>query len=257
MARPIIAFSIEGDVDIETLATAVSSLQELVSALQDDHAPGSRVSWRVGELRAGSAHISLEAEETSPAARRIAESYETIAADLSADRTLECSAAVRRPIRKLARLTKRRGVRSVTFATGGASHPVMQLGPRAAKSNAATYADRGSVEGEVIALNRRKKLQLTLLDDLYDCAIRCHLAQEHAELAAEAWQLGFARITGLVTYQSANGHPIEVREVTAIECTTNTDEHWDEDWKAARGAIPRGPDDPRAEVLIRRMRDEW
>lgn len=257
MAGTTIAFSIEGDVDIETLATAVSGLHELVSALQDDHAPGSRVSWRIGDLGTGSARISLEAEEASPAAQRVAERYGMIAADLSADRPLECSAAVRRPIRKLARLTKRKGVRSVTFAAGGASHLIAQLGPRAAKSDAATYTDRGSVEGEVVAINRRKELQLTLRDDVYDRAIRCHLAPEHAEFAAEAWQLGFARITGLVTYQSASGHPIEVRDVAEIEALTDEDEHWDEDWRAARGSIPRGPNDPRAEVLIRRMRDEW
>ena len=257
MAGTTIAFSIEGDVDIETLATAVSGLHELVSALQDDHVPGPPVSWRVGDLGIGSARISLEAEEASQAAQRVAERYGMIAADLRADRPLECSAAVRRPIRKLARLTKRKGVQSVTFAAGGASHLIAQLGPRAAKSDAATYTDRGSVEGEVVAINRRKELQLTLRDDVYDRAIRCHLAPEHAELAAEAWQLGFARITGLVTYQSASGHPIEVRDVAEIEVLTDEDERWDEDWKAARGSIPRGPDDPRAEVLIRRMRDEW
>lgn len=257
MAHPTIAFSIEGDVDIETLATAAAGLHELVSALQADHAPNSNLTWRVGDLRAGSARISLEAREASPQAREIVERYDAIAADLSADRPLEASAAVRRPIRKLARLTKRKGVQSVTFATADAAHAVMQLGPRAAKSGAATYADIGFVEGEVVSINRQSDLHMTLLDDMRQCPIRCRLNPEHAEIAAEAWQLGFARVTGLVTYRSPSGDPVSVRNVTQIEALSGDDEHWDEDWKAARGSIPWNPGDPPAEVLIRRLRDEW
>lgn len=257
MAHPTIAFSIEGDVDIETLATAAAGLNELVSALQADHAPHSNLTWRVGELRAGSAHISLEARDASPQAREIVERYDAIAADLSADRPLEASAAVRRPIRKLAKLTKRKGVRSITFATANAAHAVTQLGPRAAKNEGSTYADISSVEGEIVSINRQNGLHITLLDDMRQCAIRCQLSPEHGELATEAWQLGFARITGLVTYRSSSGDPISVRDVTRIEALSDEDEHWDEDWKAARGSIPWKPGDPPAEVLIRRLRDEW
>lgn len=257
MAHPTIAFSIEGDVDIGTLETAVSSLRELVLALQADHAPHSNLTWGVSDLQAGSARISLEARESSPQAREIVERYDAIASDLSADRPLEASAAVRRPIRKLARLTKRKGVRSVTFATADATHAVTQLGPRAARSEGATYTDIGSVEGEVVSINRQNDLHMTLLDDMRQRAIRCQLSPEHAELAAEAWQLGFARVTGLVTHRSPSGDPISVRDVTRIEALSDEDEHWDEDWKAARGSIPWNPGDPPAEVLIRRLRDEW
>lgn len=257
MARPIIAFSIEGDVDIKTLATAAAGLHELVSALQADHAPNSNLTWRVGELRAGSAHIRLEAREASPQALEIAKRYDAIAADLSMDRPLEASPAVRRPIRKLARLTKRKGVQSVAFATADATHAVTQLGPRSAKSEGTTYADIGSVEGEVVSINRQNDLHMTLLDDMRQCAVRCQLSPEHADLATEAWQLGFARITGLVTHRSPSGDPISVRNVTRIEALSDEDEHWEEDWKAARGSIPWKPGDPPAEVLIRRLRDEW
>lgn len=257
MAHPTIAFSIEGDVDIETLATAAAGLHELVSALQADHAPNSNLTWRVGDLRAGSARISLEAREASPQAREIVERYDAIAADLSADRPLEASAAVRRPIRKLARLTKRKGVQSVTFATAETNRTVRRLGTRAAKSDAATYSEVGSVEGEVVSVSRRNGLRMTLLDDIDDRTIRCRLRPEQAESAIEAWQLGFARVSGLIICQSSSGHPIEVRDVTQIESFSDDDEHWDEDWKAARGSIAWGPDDPPAEVLIRRLRDDF
>ena len=257
MARPIIAFSIEGDVDIGTLETTVSGLRELVLALQADHAPGSRVSWRVGDLRAGSAHIRLEADDESGAARHVMEKYEQLAADIRADRELICSAAVRRPVRRLAKLTHQKAVKSVTFATSDAEHSITGLGKRAARNEVTTYADPGWVEGDVISLSRRNGLQLTLLDDIHQQAVTCHLSPEQGDLAEQAWRSGAACISGMVTRDSLTDRPSAVRDVTKIDCLSDDDEHWDEDWKAARGAIPWKPGDPPAEVLIRRLRDEW
>ena len=257
MAHPTIAFSIEGDVDLGTLETAISSLRELVLALQADHAPGSRVSWRVGDLRGGSAHIHLEANAESSAARHVAEKYEQLAADIRADRELVCSAAARRPVRRLVRLAHQKEVKSVTFATDDAAHSITRLGRNAARNEAATYAASDSVEGDVISLSRRNGLQLTLLDDIHQQAVTCHLSPEQCDLAEQAWRAGAARVSGMVTRDALTDRPSTVRDIARIDCLSDTDEHWDEDWKAARGSIPWKPGDPPAEVLIRRLRDEW
>lgn len=256
-AKAPIALSIEGDLDLDALATAVSSLKALIAALADEYAPDDRFIWRITELSAGSAHIGIGAADgDTEGAQRVIERYAALAADLALGKPMDQPAAISRPAKKIVRLNENPGVRGVVFAANGSEHRVSAATITSRRPLASTYTDAGSVQGEVAAISRNGGLSLMLREDLTGASVKCRLREDQEEEALAAWRSGYAIVTGEVRYSAQGGPPKAMTDVKKIE-PLDEDAEWEAVLARARGAFPWKPGDEPAEVTIRRLRDAW
>jgi len=109
----------------------------------------------------------------------------------------------------------------------------------------------GTVEGRVQTLTNRGSLRFTLYDKLNDRPVSCYVAEGREDLLRNIWGK-IAVIEGKVSRDRFTGRPTAVRQVTNIEVR---DEFEAGSYRLARGVVPLGPQEPRAEKVIRRMRD--
>lgn len=256
-AKSPIALSVEGDLDLDALATAVSSLKALIAALASEYAPADRSTWRIAELSAGSAHIGIVAANgDTEGAQRVIEQYAALASDLVSGKPLDRPAAISRPAKRIVRLNENPGVRGIVFVANGSERRVSAATIASRRSPASTYTDAGSVQGEVAAMSRNGELILTVREDLTGASVKCRLREDQGEEALAAWRAGYAILTGEVRYAARGGSPKEVTDIKKIE-PLNEDAEWEAVLERARGAFPWKPGDEPAEVTIRRQRDAW
>lgn len=246
----IISFTVDGDIDFATFATAVDGLKDLTNSLAKDLVPHAEVEWELAGLEFGSATVALRASSPTRAAnRRLSRAYREIGHAIAADRPLRFSAGVRRAAQRLAGLSNRPHVSAVRFVSQGQTTTVSEMG-RTAASSINPSVTVGSVTGVVEAISRRGDLHLTLIDDVFSSRVSLHLQKGQEELGRNAWDQHVS-VTGIISEDPGTGRPAEVRGISAIEPMTAFEPGA---WRTARGAFPWQPGDPPAEQQLREIR---
>lgn len=255
MAPDTITLMLEGDVTLETFATAVKSLDSLIGALTVGE--GGGIEWKVEDLQPGSALATIKGY--SPHAERVervVRGYSDVGRALRENVQIHRGRKISGPAMKLGRLVGD-GVKRVRFETQEETvvlhHPPARR-PRAADNVVSlpgngTVVAFGAVEGEVQTLTKRNVLRFTLYDALNDRPVSCYLQSGQEDLMREVWGK-HAIVEGLVNRDPTDGHPIAVRQVSKI--TPKLEEG---DYTQARAILPLKPDAELPEVTIMRLRD--
>ncbi len=255
MAPDTITLMLEGDVTLETFATAVKSLDSLISALTIEE--GGGIEWRVEDLQPGSALATIKGYSSqSERVERVVRGYNDVGRALRENIRINRGRKVSGPAMKLGRLVGN-GVKRVRFETQEETvilHNPPTRRPRAGgeaitfPSNVAVVAF-GAVEGEVQTLTKRNVLRFTLYDVLNDRPVSCYLQPGQEDLMREVWGK-HAIVEGLVSRDPTDGHPLAVRQVSKITPTME-----EGDYTQARAILPLKPDAELPEVTITRLRD--
>ena len=78
----------------------------------------------------------------------------------------------------------------------------------------ASYADHGSIEGQLQVVSERRGLHVVVYEPLWDKPVRCHLSDEQAEVALRNFGKQ-VEVTGIVRYRG-DGMPVSI-DVEEIE----------------------------------------
>lgn len=249
MAKDTITLALNGEVTIHDFASAVSNLETLVHALSEEFGVADKIEWIIHDLQAGSAVATIRGEtETVEQAERVVEAYASVGKALQAGERPDFSEHV---VRAATGITKILGdrVTSIRFETPDldvtvAAHPDITLA-------SATVRSLGALEGRVQTLSNRKGLRFNLYDTLHDRAVSCYLQEGKEDLMREIWGKR-AIVEGEVTRDALTGRPLAVRRVFNIQVLPEGQRG---SYLKARGITPRGLGAPRAEEVIRRVRD--
>ena len=256
MAPDTITLMLEGEVSLEAFATAVKSLNSLISALTIEE--GGNIEWTVEDLQPGSALATIKGRSPQPErVERVVQSYSDVGRALQQNVQIYRGPQVSRPALRLGRLVGN-GVRRVRFETQEetvvlSDRPAPGRRRRSADAVSITLRDvivgTGAVEGEVQTLTKRNTLRFTLYDVLSDRAVSCYLQPRQEDLMREVWGK-HALVEGLVSRDPTDGHPIAVRQVGKITPITK-----EGDYTQARAILPLKSGVELPETAIRRLRD--
>jgi len=249
MAKDTITLAINGEVTIHDFASAVSNLEALVHALSQELGVADKVEWIVHDLQTGSAIATIRGEsDIIEQAERVVEAYASVGKALQAGKRPDFSEQVVRAASAITNILDHR-VTSIRFETPDvdvtiSAHPDIALA-------SATVKSLGAIEGRVQTLSNRKGLRFNLYDTLHDRAVSCYLQEGKEDLMREIWGKR-AIVEGEVNRDAITGRPIAVRRVSSIQIMP---EGQPGTYLKARGIAPRGAGAPRAEEVIRRLRD--
>ena len=251
MPRETVTLALNSGTDIGfgEFAEAVAHFDKLLKALSEAVAGRKDpVEWRFGEVVAGSAVVTVDAEH--PKAPVVARDYLKVGRALDGHGDMPHGDRVRVPAEGLAAML-RNGVREIRFQT---SEDDVVLCRNALHDKPAVVPLRpalGAIEGTVEVLSRRRGLHFNLYDSLHNRPVSCYVSAEHADLMRDIWGRRVI-VQGLVSRDAERGWPFAVREVTRIERVPEVPPG---SYRRARGILPRRPGQPRAEEAIRRTRD--
>ena len=269
MASDTATLSLEGSVDLATFSAAMESFRMLLDGLSEVFAPGYIINWEITGLRAGSAVTAVRGvAESREAVHSVITALDAVGEAVEHRRAIPYNENVAIAVRSLTGLAdgRLRGVRLITaereyILTGV---PVFEAPspPQIPKISSAEESGRiltsapsmveafGAVEGTIGTLSGRGRPRFTLYDQS-DRRVTGHLDEDQRDEVAPLWGKRVV-VEGLVQRDSWTGAPLAIRRITSI---TPVVEGESGEWRRARGAVPRGPSDSRAEDVIRRLRD--
>jgi len=262
MATDTITLMLEGDVTLESFASAVKSFTSLIVALTKEE--GGDIEWTIEDLQPGSALATIRGQSKQPErVERVVRSYAQVGKTMQQNRALHRPPSVSRPAMALGRLVGTK-VRSIRFETPEeeaviSARPSRGRKPTLAEATLQAVPELqiespagsfGAVEGEVQTLTKRHGLRFTLYDSLGDRAVSCYLQPGQEEQMRDIWGKR-AIIEGWVARDPINGRPITIRRVTNIIPIADQG-----DYTQARGILPLEPNAESPEKRIRRSRDE-
>ena len=234
------------DIGFAEFAKAASHFDRLLKALSRKYA--GRGEWRLGGLREGSANMTAASE--CKGAATVADVYLQIGHALRNGGTGSYGKHIHAPTEDLVAMLAN-GVYKIRFETR-AGEAVIGKDERTSKPVAVPLrAALGAIEGVVEVLSRRRSLHFNLYDTLFDRPVSCYVDPTESDRMRDIWGK-HVTVEGLVSRDAEHGYPIAVRSITDIKIVPDAPPG---SYKKARGAIPRKPDQPRAEEVIRKMRD--
>jgi hypothetical protein len=249
-----ITLRLKGTVPIEVLATAISGFSNLVRALTDELASGTKIEWVVEELSGGSAEATLVGLSSDMASvQRVVKGYDEVGASVQEGKPIPFSPRVKRSAEKIIRVLNGK-VSAVTFETMDNPYTVTSEKSPSASERQLTTA-LGTVEGIIHTLaGKESGIRFTLYDSLFDRAVSCYFSadpkerQRQEELIRPLWERR-AIVQGVVTRDCLTDRPIEIRQISEVLPVIGGD------FRVARGALANvGRAEP-AEDTIRRARD--
>jgi len=254
MANDTVTLELQGDISLALFAQAIGHFAGLVAELSAEaNSPG--LPWEIDGLEIGSATATARcvADDTQ-AVERVVRSYMEVGHALESGEVIPFPQRVQAHAHALAGVLKN-GLHAVRFETAEADAIVTRLEPPppflVAAPRIELKAAYGAVTGRVQTLTTRAGLRFVLYDTLYDKAVSCYLAADSVDQARDIWDK-LATVEGMVTRDVPTGRPLAVRNIRRIQ---QLDEAEPTGYQRARGARPRGPNEPRAEDRIRRLRD--
>ncbi|MDX6690175.1 MAG: hypothetical protein QOG15_1632 [Solirubrobacteraceae bacterium] len=256
MALDTVTLALEGDaVTLEQFARAVEGFAHLVRLLSNDaKAPG--LGWEIADLEYSSAITTARVAALNGyepgQVEHVVRAYLEIGQSLQRGHTIPYGEKIREQADAIVRVLDE-GVRAVRFETAEADATIVvasDAGKTAALEPTSAY---GAVTGRIQTLSSRSRLRFTLYDKRHDRPVSCYLVDGSEDLMRDAWDR-MASVEGVVTRDAITGRPLSVRKIRNVELLH---EGHPSDYRAARAAIPRRTDVPRAEVRIRRSRDAW
>ena len=246
MAKDTLTFELGGRVEMIDFTAGVTAFSRLVNALTPRNAG---VTWVVEDLQPGSAVVTFKGEADDPAqVEKIVDQYERIGGAmewhedlLQFKRRVVSAANAVRDLTETAQYVRfQTSERDCTIYRNGhtSSHPPPKL-------------SIGSVTGRIQTLSNRGGLRFNLYDTLHDKAVACYLASGQEEIMREAWG-SRATVTGRVSRDAIDGHPIAVRQIVEVRPLVETERG---SYQRARGAVAWQVGDRLPEDVIREMRD--
>jgi hypothetical protein len=213
------------------------------------------VRWEIDGLEVGSATATARGfGEDTQGVERVVRSYIEVGHALESGQVIPFPQRVQTEAHALAGVLNG-GIRAIRFETAEADAIVTRLEKPPPLLVAAPpvqlKAAYGAVTGRVQTLTTRAGLRFVLYDMIHDKAVSCYLAAESADQARDIWD-AYATVEGMVTRDAQTGRPLTVRNVRHIH---KLNEAEPTGYQRARGARPRGHNEPRAEERIRRLRD--
>lgn len=244
---------LDGDIPLDLFAQAVTHFSGMVTSLSDEVAEDEPIEWQIEHLHAGSAVMSVIARSDDvEAVDRIVRAYDEIGEALSRKEPVPFSPTVATHAYGLAALLNGK-ITSLSLETRLHTFKVTEAvvtdtGLPDKEKRRPAY---GELRGEVGAVIRRPRMQLTVYDQLFDRGVPCYLTDDWRDKVNIL--LGKrVSVTGLLYRDPVTGRPFKMRDIVSVNVLSTPSG----DFRSARGVIPWRPGDEPAEVTIRRLRDE-
>jgi len=249
MAKDTITLALNGDVPFRLFAEAMSHLNGLVSSLSEELGVDNLVDWSVDDLQHGSAIVTMRG--VSPAVEnveRVVVAYGQVGTSLERGVRPTFSERTIREAYAITNMLDGR-ITSVLFETPDTDAEIASplVIAKSAEMQKKTF---GMVKGRIDTIGRHAGLRFTLYDVVYNRAVSCYLEEGKEDIMREMW--GKAVIVEGEIRRDANGRPVTIRHIHNI---CEIPENKPGSYLAARGIAPRAPGIPRAEEIIRRLRD--
>jgi hypothetical protein len=248
MANDIITLALSGDVPLGTFDTAVRHFTALVNAITSDLAIPD-IEWGISALETGSAIISIRGESNDIAGiEKAVRAYSSVGKALEEQRPVPYSERIAREAIAIAGVISER-VPYVRFETLESDATIYSKTPQNVVSP--IVISTGAIEGKIQTLTNRKGLRFTLFDTLHDKAVSCYLQEGQEDLMRQSWGKR-SIISGKISRERFSGRPVSIRDISNVELLP---ESAPGSYLKARGIVPRLPNSPRPEEVIRRLRD--
>ncbi len=252
-----VTLALDGAVSLSEFATAVAEFDALLAALTAE-SDGGGVAWQIDALEYSSAITTARGVPTNGAVPEridwVVRAYIEVWQALESGGSIPFSPAVRQSAEALAGLLVGPTIEAIRFETAD-DDAIIRKPPTpaipaasAARTRSASY---GAVTGRIQTLTSRNALRFALYDQIHDRAVSCYLVEGGQAMMREMWDR-MAIVEGWVSRDPESGRPLTIRRVSNI---TPLSEREPDAYKRARGAIPRGGDEPLPEVVLRRLRD--
>ena len=252
MTNDQITLGLGGGVSFDSFVGGMQRFQNLVKALTDELGVSKSVNWSIHDLQAGSALVTVKGEAENIAdVECVVRAYERVGKALELGSPIPYSSRVAEPADSLTTLLND-GISYFRFQTIAAEYTVSYNARDGEFAHPPVVPSIGSVKGRVQTLTERGSLRFTLFEYLRDRAVSCYLAEEQRELATSFWGKNVI-VSGTVTRDRSTGRPLTIRRITDIQPVTP--ERSGADYRWARGALPRKPNSPMPEEIVRRLRD--
>jgi hypothetical protein len=256
MPSDTVTFKICGEqVSMECFAVAIRRFTDLLTTLNVEVGKGAQIKWFLSDLSYGSATATARAEPADeklwPVVEEVTASYIQVGSALRQREPIPFSKKVEQRALRIRDLLDG-AIDSIGFETyeddvliesRPEPHPLPEQGR--------PYA-YGAVKGRVQALTSRGSLRFTLYDMLEDRAVSCYMEPGHEDQMKDIWGR-YAIVEGWLKRHAKTGRPLVVRRIRNIALLPEPDDALG--YRQARGAVPRKPDQMRAEDAIRRVRD--
>ena len=250
MPNDTVTIAFEGRVVLHDFAEAMNGFRGLLDGLTKVVAERSEVEWALIGLEPGSATVTARGESRDQeAVEHIAEAYLTVGRSLVTGGPVPYGKTVRRHAEQITDLLNGRitGVRFQTLEDDA----IVRADGRAEHRAPILSTAYGAIEGRVQGLSSRQGLRFTLYDALFDRAVSCYLQEGREEIMREAWGRR-ATVNGVVRRDTESGHPLGIRQITAI---TILEDPVPGQYRRARAIRPLEPGEPMPEEMVRRVRD--
>lgn len=250
MIKDSLTFVMEGEVTLNSFATALGEFNALLNNLAKEVVNNASIEWRVDELYAGSAVATFQGlYEDKKIVETVVDAYETVGEALANGQEIPFSESVRRNAWNITSLLNGK-ITSLRFETPAREFIVSSKSKIGEKAPPMKYG-LGTVKGTIQTLTMRRKLSFTLWDALFDKPVNCYLKEGEEERMRNAWGKR-AVVSGRIGRQSESGRPIVIREVKAIQIVKDTEPG---SYRRARGVLPWSPGDEKPEDTLRRLRN--
>lgn len=253
---------LSGEVALSDLATAMTELRNLVTALTAKLAGGEQLDWIVDDLQSGSTSATVRGHGDSTAVGRIVYAYEEVGEALERAGRIPHGRRVANSARRITGLIDGR-IRAVRFETAGRDFVISS--PKPGKTREAPELEIlaqtriavpigeswGAVEGRIQTLSNRGGLRFTLYDQLFDRAVSCYLDPGYPpEEMRDRWGRR-AMVEGWVKRDPISGRPETIRRIRSVVVLPDAAPRG---FAFARGVLPFDPS-RRPEDILREMRD--
>lgn len=238
-----------GDVTLDDAGAALTALRELIDGLVAEVAPNTSITWIIDQLSSGSLAAEIVGQSNDQAAvERVAEAYGQVGTALSRREPIPFKRA-RGPARRLVNLINGR-IEEIYFEAENVYAPVTES--EAAPPEAPTSIESiGTVSGTLRTLSSAQGIRVWVFDDAAGHSVRCRLTEGQSELARDLWGKQVI-VEGVVRRSLLDGRPLSVTRVRSLSESSPVAPG---SWRDTVGVLPRDEDQPRAEEVIRRMRD--
>lgn len=249
MAKDILTLALEGEVDLQEFASAISNFNLLINQLSKEVGGNAKIEWIVEELHAGSAIATFRGvyAEITPI-ENVVSAYEEVGDAIASGREIPFSSTVKKYTAALTNIIDGK-VSALRFET---PNKEFLIGGKVEGESALpikyTY---GTVKGIVETLSKHKKLSFTLWDSVFEKPIHCYFKPGEEENMRDVWGKK-AVVSGRVGRQPKTGRAVIVRDVNYVRPIEESEKG---SFRRARGALAWGKGQETAEDLIRRLRD--
>jgi len=252
-----VTLELQGTVSLSDFSTAVARFDALIAALTAE-SDGGGIAWQIDALEYSSAITTARGVSTNGTIPeridRVVRAYLEVGQALESGGTIPFSPVVKQSADALVRMLNGGTIKAIRFETADDDAIVRQpstLTIPAAPAPRPRSASYGAVTGRIQTLTSRNALRFAIYDHIHDRAVSCYLVEGGQAIMREMWDR-MATVEGWVSRDPESGRPLTVRRVSNV---TPLPEREPDGYKRARGAMPRGNDEPLPEVLIRRLRD--